>query len=113
MRALAIAMLLSTGAVHAHAADALGRETCTGQTRYRGTPLDLDVKNADIRDVLRLLADTGKVNLVVSDDVAGRVTMRLRKVAWDQILCTIAAVHKLRVTIDRSIVMVTRKARDR
>ncbi|MFN0252027.1 MAG: hypothetical protein ACKV2T_34440 [Kofleriaceae bacterium] len=71
---------------------------------------DLDVKDADIRDVFRLLADTGKINIVVSDDVTGRVTMRLNNVPWDQILCTVAAVHKLRVTIDRSIVMVTRRS---
>jgi type IV pilus assembly protein PilQ len=107
MRWLAIAMLLSTAT--AYADDTLGREMCTSTTRYRGATRDLDVKDADIRDVFRLLADTGKINLVVSDDVTGRVTMRLRNVPWDQILCTVAAVHKLRVTIDRSIVMVTRK----
>jgi type II secretory pathway component HofQ len=106
VRALLIVLLLSSTAF----ADAtLGREMCTSTTRYRGATRDLDVKDADIRDVFRLLADTGKINLVVADDVAGRVTMRLKNVPWDQILCTIAAVHKLRVTIDRSIVMVTRK----
>ena len=77
--------------------------------RYRGATRDLDVKDADIRDVFRLLADSGKINIVVADDVTGRVTMRLKNVPWDQILCTVAAVHKLRVTIDRAIVMVTRK----
>ncbi len=108
MRALAIAMLLSTAT--AHADDTLGREMCTSGTRYRGAALDLDVKDADIRDVLRLLADVGRANMVVADEVSGRVTMRLKKVPWDQILCTIAAVHKLRVTVDRSIVMVTRRS---
>lgn len=106
MRALAIAVLLSTATAHA---DELGREMCTSTTRYRGATRDLDVKDADIRDVFRLLADTGKINIVVAGDVTGRVTMRLENVPWDQILCTVAAVHKLRVTIDRAIVMVTRK----
>ncbi len=103
---LLIVLLMSATAV---ADDNIGREMCTAQTRYRGAPRDFDVKDADIRDVLRLLADTGKINIVVADDVSGRVTMRLKNVPWDQILCTVAAVHKLRVTIDRNIVMVTRK----
>ena len=106
MRALLIVLLMSTTAI---ADDNIGREMCTSQTRYRGATRDFDVKDADIRDVLRLLADTGKINIVVADDVSGRVTMRLKNVPWDQILCTVAAVHKLRVTIDRTIVMVTRK----
>ena len=93
--------------------DAIGRDMCTSNTRYRGASRDFDVKDADIRDVLRLLADTGKINIVVADDVTGRVTMRLRNVPWDQILCTVAAVHRLRVTIDRTIVMVTRRTSSR
>ena len=106
MRSLLLVLLMSSTAI---ADDALGRDMCTSAQRYRGATRDLDVKDADLRDVFRLLADTGKINIVVADDVSGRVTLRLRKVPWDQILCTVAAVHKLRVTIDRSIVMVTRR----
>jgi len=51
--------------------------SCGGRgTKYRGATMDLDVKDADIKDVFRLLADVGKVNLVVPDDVSGRVTLR-------------------------------------
>lgn len=109
MRALLIVALIASAST-AHAdEDLVVREMCTRKTPYRGEPRDLDVKNADIHDVFRLLADTGKVNIVVGDDVRGRVTLRVKKVPWDQILCTVAAVYKLRVTIEQSIVMVTRR----
>jgi type IV pilus assembly protein PilQ len=54
--------------------------------RYGGRRIDLDLKDADIHNVLRLLADVGKVNIVTADDVSGNVTIRMRNVPWDQAL---------------------------
>jgi type IV pilus assembly protein PilQ len=54
--------------------------------RYAGRRIDLDLKDADIHNVLRLLADVGKVNIVTADDVSGNVTIRMRNVPWDQAL---------------------------
>lgn len=48
--------------------------------------ISLDVKDADLHNVLRLLADTGKVNIVVPDEVRGRVTIKLRNVPWTEAL---------------------------
>jgi type IV pilus assembly protein PilQ len=59
-----------------------------GQTpgRYSGRRIDLDFKDADVHNVLRLLADTGRVNIVAADNVSGSVTLRMRNVPWDQAL---------------------------
>lgn len=54
--------------------------------RYNGRRIDLDLKDADIHNILRLLADVGKVNIVTADDVSGAVTIRMRNVPWDQAL---------------------------
>jgi type IV pilus assembly protein PilQ len=54
--------------------------------RYTGRRIDLDLKDADIHNVLRLLADVGRVNVVTSDNVTGSVTIRMRNVPWDQAL---------------------------
>ena len=56
------------------------------QTRYNGRRIDIDLKDADIHNVLRLLADTGHVNVVTADDVTGTITIRMRNVPWDQVL---------------------------
>jgi type II secretory pathway component HofQ len=61
-----------------------------GSTRFHGAPVDLDLKAADIHDVFRLLADVGKVNIVVAGEVSGTVTLRLRHVPWDQAMDVIA-----------------------
>ena len=57
-----------------------------GSRRYRGRRIDLDFNNADIHNILRLLAEVGGVNIVTSDDVDGTVTIRMRNVPWDQAL---------------------------
>ena len=54
--------------------------------RYSGRRIDLDLKDADIHNILRLLADVGRVNIVTADDVSGSVTIRMRNVPWDQAL---------------------------
>jgi type IV pilus assembly protein PilQ len=60
-----------------------------GQTRragYTGRRMDLDLKDADIHNVLRLLADIGRVNIITADNVSGSVTIKMRNVPWDQAL---------------------------
>jgi type IV pilus assembly protein PilQ len=56
------------------------------QGRFNGRRIDLDLKDADIHNILRLLADVGRVNIVTADDVSGNVTIRMRNVPWDQAL---------------------------
>ena len=53
---------------------------------YTGTKISLDFKNADIHDVLRILADVSGLNIIATDDVKARVTLRLVEVPWDQAL---------------------------
>jgi len=53
---------------------------------FAGRRIDLDLKDADIHNVLRLLADVGQVNIVTADNVQGSVSIRMRNVPWDQAL---------------------------
>ncbi|HSU41495.1 MAG TPA: type IV pilus secretin PilQ [Polyangiaceae bacterium] len=69
-------------------ADAAGfAPSALGQQRnFTGRRIDLDLKDADIHNVLRLLADVGQVNVVTADNVTGSVTIKMRNVPWDQAL---------------------------
>jgi type IV pilus assembly protein PilQ len=53
---------------------------------FTGRRIDLDLKDADVHNVLRLLADVGQVNIVTADNVSGTITIRMRNVPWDQAL---------------------------
>ncbi|WP_281646092.1 type IV pilus secretin PilQ [Parendozoicomonas sp. Alg238-R29] len=53
---------------------------------YSGDKLSLNFQDIEVRDVLQILADFKDLNLVASDTVSGRVTLRLKSVPWDQAL---------------------------
>jgi type IV pilus assembly protein PilQ len=53
---------------------------------YTGRRITLDFHDIEIRNLLRLIADVSKKNLVVADGVTGKVTVSLRNVPWDQAL---------------------------
>ena len=88
----------------------LARDLCAPGVRHHGAAIDLDVRGAAIHDVFRLLADAGRVNLVISDDVTGTVTLHLVHVAWDAAACAIAGVHQLRIDVQGNILVVARRA---
>ncbi|MEC7120271.1 MAG: type IV pilus secretin PilQ family protein, partial [Pseudomonadota bacterium] len=53
---------------------------------YTGERLSMDFQDIEVRSVLQLVADFTKQNLVASDTVQGRITIRLQNVPWDQAL---------------------------
>jgi type IV pilus assembly protein PilQ len=56
------------------------------QKVYKGRRLSLDFKDADIQNILRLIAEVSDLNIIVADGVKGKITMRLVDVPWDQAL---------------------------
>ncbi len=53
---------------------------------YTGRKISLDFKDADIKNILRLIAEVSNFNIITADDVSGKITMRLVDVPWDQAL---------------------------
>ncbi len=53
---------------------------------YTGNKLSLDFQDIEVRAVLQIIADFTNLNLVASDTVSGRITLRLQSVPWDQAL---------------------------
>jgi type IV pilus assembly protein PilQ len=56
------------------------------QFKYTGEKLSLNFQDIEVRSVLQLIADFTDLNLVASDTVSGRITLRLKNVPWDQAL---------------------------
>ncbi|MBF0271437.1 MAG: type IV pilus secretin PilQ [Magnetococcales bacterium] len=53
---------------------------------YSGQKVSLDVKEIDIQNALRFMAEIAKINIILADSVTGTLTMRLEEVPWDQAL---------------------------
>ena len=53
---------------------------------FTGEKLSLNFQDIEVRAVLQIIADFTELNLVASDTVQGRITLRLDNVPWDQAL---------------------------
>lgn len=73
---------------------------------YSGEELSLNFQDIEIRSVLQLLADFTDLNIVVSDSVSGKLTLRLKNVPWDQALDIILRTKGLDKRRSGNVVMV-------
>lgn len=73
---------------------------------FRGEKLSLNFQDIEIRAVLQLLADFTGFNLVTSDEVDGRLSLRLKNVPWDQALDIILKTKGLGMRKIGNIIMV-------
>ncbi|MSQ91697.1 MAG: type IV pilus secretin PilQ [Gammaproteobacteria bacterium] len=77
---------------------------------YTGERLTLNFQDIDVRPVLQLLADTSGQNIVVSDSVKGRVTLRLQNVPWDQALDIVLRTKGLDMRRKNNVIIVAPQA---
>lgn len=84
----------------------IGERTDGTTRRFTGKRIDLDLKNTDLHEVFRLLADVGRINIVVGSEVTGAITMKLKDVPWDQALDVIVRSRGLDVSRDGNVILV-------
>ncbi|MEW5848587.1 MAG: secretin and TonB N-terminal domain-containing protein [Myxococcota bacterium] len=68
--------------------------------------VNLDLKDADVTAVLERLAAIGRVNIVISDEVKGRITLRLRNVSWQEALHAVLRAKGLDMQRDGNVIWV-------
>ena len=73
---------------------------------YEGERLSLNFQDIEVRSVLQLLADFTGLNMVVSDTVSGRITLRLKNVPWDQAMDIILKTKGLSMRRNDNVVLV-------
>jgi len=76
--------------------------------RYRGGPVSLDLKDADLVDVCLSFSKIARANVVVDPGVRGTVTVRLRDVPWDQALELILRMNGYAMVRDGRILRIGR-----
>lgn len=77
-----------------------------GQTRFVGRRISLDFQQADITNILRLIAEVSGFNIVVGEGVKSKVTMKLVSVPWDQALDMLLKMNGLGMIRQGTIVWV-------
>jgi len=78
---------------------------------FTGQRISLDFKDADIQNVLRVLADVSGLNIIATDDVKGKVTLHLNDVPWDQALDLVLRSNRLEKTQEGNVVRISTVSR--
>lgn len=115
--AVAISLVVSTATLLAEDAPAAGdvassassdAETLgTGVTASEGgETLSVDFPNAEIRTILRNIADLFELNLVIPETLEGRASLKLRDVTWRQIFDVLLAPIAYTYVSDGNIIKV-------
>ena len=86
--------------------ESLKTRPTTAGSRYTGEPISLDLKDADLRDVLRTFAALARLNIAIDPDVKGSVTVRLNDVPWDQALDVILQINGLGCVLEGNVLRV-------
>lgn len=76
------------------------------ETVYTGQKLSLNFQDIEVRSVLQLIADFTNLNLVASDSVKDRITIRLQNVPWDQALDIILRTKGLAQRRNGNVIMI-------
>jgi type IV pilus assembly protein PilQ len=87
-------------------ATAPGRTLTAGQQVFTGEPIDLRLKEADIKDVLRTFAQLTGLNIAIDPNVGGSVTVEFDDVPWDQALDIILKQNGLTYVLDGNVMRV-------
>jgi type IV pilus assembly protein PilQ len=74
---------------------------------YKGTKISLDFKDADIHNIFRLIAEVSNLNIITSEDVKGKITIRMVNVPWDQALDVILTTKNLIKTEEGNVLRIT------
>jgi type IV pilus assembly protein PilQ len=74
---------------------------------FTGKRISLDFKDADVQNVLRVIADVSGLNVVATDDVTGRITLHLVDVPWDQALDVVLQSARLKMMRDGDVVRIS------
>lgn len=77
---------------------------------YTGAAMTMDFVNADVTNILRLIAEVSNLNIVWGPDVRGTVSMRLKEVPWDQALDLVLDNNNLAMRRQGNVIWVTTKA---
>ena len=69
-------------------------------SKYAGEPISLNLRDADLRDVLGMFAKLTKIQFVIDPDIQGKVTIAVHDTPWDEALDRIITENGYKWTLE-------------
>lgn len=78
---------------------------------YTGERISIDLQDADVELVLRLISEVSGYNLILDDEIAGKISLRLIDIPWDQALDLVLLQRNLGVVMKGNIMRIASTAK--
>lgn len=89
---------------------AAGTQGVQAEKSYKDKIISIDFHDEDIMSALSLMAQYADVNIVISDDIKGTITLSMKNVRWEQALDTILDTFGLsQKQMDDRMILITYK----
>ncbi|MFO7982650.1 MAG: type IV pilus secretin PilQ [Desulfuromonadales bacterium] len=89
------------------------KDMTPGEGEYTGQEISLVFDNADIQNILQLIADVSDLNIIATEEVQGNLSIRLIDVPWDQALDIILDIKELGMVKKGNVVRILPKSKIR
>ena len=73
----------------------------------QSSKISLDFKDADVRNILKLIAEVSELNIIIGDEVKGRMTIKLVDVSLDEAFEVILQSQSLGMVRNGNVIKVT------
>jgi type IV pilus assembly protein PilQ len=77
-----------------------------GGSKFAGRKISLDLQDADLINVMRLFAEVANLNIILSPEVKGKVTVRMVNIPWDQAMDIILKMNGLGYVLEDNILRI-------
>ena len=78
---------------------------------YTGERISIDLQDADVELVLRLISEVSGYNLILDDEISGKISLKLVDIPWDQALDLVLLQRNLGVVMKGNIMRVASAAK--
>jgi type IV pilus assembly protein PilQ len=80
-----------------------------GTQGYRGEKISFNFQDVDLRAVLGIIADESNLNIIASDSVSGKLTLKVKDIPWDQALDVVMRVKGLDMRKNGNVIWIAPK----
>lgn len=91
----AVSVSVETSNVASHADTLESFVEAQSNKKYVGSKVSIQMKDADLQDIFRIIANASEFNIILADTVKGKMSLDLADVPWDQVLDIVLKANKL------------------
>lgn len=92
-----------------HPSNANGSSEAADKPAFSGTPIDLSLKDAELRDVIKVFGQLTMIEMRLESEIEGKVTVEWHNVPWDQAFDELMREHGLTYRVEGSVIYIAKK----